>query len=216
MNLGASDPTFHLDHDLGGFFRQVVDDTLQHHPQKPDPLVHAYLLGLLEDAGHTPEPIARGVGRPLSTQLVEALQAPAVARFDRLRQVGDSVLLMGGLYRGYLVRSGVDDDYVVAVGRKAYAAAASLMDVPRAALGETTTRAPDVLSELAHGFHGLMVLLRDVALTIVAQAARSSADLARLCELWIGERSAHLGRLLRARGVMLEVTPVEPTLVLTN
>lgn len=215
MNLGASDPAFHLDHDLGGFFRQIVEETLQHHAQKPDPLVHEYLLGLLEDAGHTPEPIARGVGRPLSLQLVEALQAPAIARFDRLRQVGDSVLLMGGLYRGYLVRAGVDDDYVVAVGRKAYAAAASLMDVPRPVLGESP-RAPDVLSELAHGFHDLMVLLRDVAVTIVAQAARSSADLAHLCELWIGERSAHLGRLLRARGVMLDVTPDPPALVLTN
>lgn len=215
MNLGASDPTFHLDHDLGGFFRQVVSETLQHHPQKPDPLVHEYLLGLLEDAGHTPEPIARGVGKPLSVQLVEALEAPAVARFERLRQVGDSVLLMGGLYRGYLERSGLEDRYVVSIGRRAYAAAASLLDVPRPLLGDGT-RAPDVLSELAHGFRDLMVLLRDVALTIVAQAARSSADLAHLCELWIGERSAHLGRLLRARGVMVDVTPGDPTLVLAN
>ena len=215
MNLGASDPTFHLDHDLGAFFRQVVEETLEHHPQKPEPLVQAYLLGLLEDAGHTPEPIARGVGRPLALQLVEALEAHPAARFDRLRQVGDSVLLIGGLYRGYLERSGLEDRYVVAVGRRAYAAAASLMDAPRPMAGEAK-RAPDVLTELAYGFRDLMALLRDVALTIVAKAARSGADLAHLCELWIGERSAHLGRLLRARGVMLDVTPGEPTLVLAN
>lgn len=201
--MGDPFPAFQLDPNLGRFFREVVEDTLEHHPQRPDPLVREYLLGLLEGAGCEPDILGRGVGRALGVQLLEAFEAHPAARFERLRQVGDSVLLIGGLYRGYLERSGLQDSYVITVGSRAYGAAAALLQRPSVrSSGETPV--PDVLAELAHGFRDLMALLRDVALTIAARAARSATDLARLCELWLGERSAHLGRLLRARGVVLD------------
>jgi len=190
---------FHLDHDLGAFLRAAVEETLEHHAARPEPLVQEYLLGLLEDAGSTPVSVTRAVERPLGVQLAEALGSHPAARFERLRQVGDGVLLVGGLYRGYLERRGLEDGYVVAVGRRAYGAAAAILDAPPK--GGDPTGALDVLAELAHGFRDLMVLLRDVALTLAARAAHSATDLARLCELWLKERSQHLERLLRARGV---------------
>jgi hypothetical protein len=89
-----------------------------------------------------------------------------------------------------------------------------LLDVP--ALQGPKAGALDVLSELSLGFFDLMVLLRDVALTLAARAARSASDLARLCEIWIRERSQHLERLLRARGVVLGGASVDSSLVLAS
>lgn len=214
MKRTSSEPAFHLDHDLKAYFRTVVEETLEHHPSRPEPLVQEYLLGLLEDAGSTPESVALAVERPIGVQLAEALGSHPAARFERLRQVGDGVLLIGGLYRGYLERRGLEDGYVVAVGRRAYGAAAALLETP-ATLGEKSG-GPAVLTELSHGFRDLMSLLRDVALTLAARAAHSAQDLARLCEIWLHERSEHLERLLRARGVAVSHVPAEPLLVLSN
>jgi hypothetical protein len=205
---------FHLDHDLRAYFRTVVEETLEHHASRPDPLVQEYLLGLLEDAGSTPEAIALAVDRPLGVQLAEALGSHPAARFERLRQVGDGVLLIGGLYRGYLERRGLEDGYVVAVGRRAYGAAAALLEAP--ALTGEKIGGQGILTDLAYGFRDLMSLLRDVALTLAARAAHSAQDLARLCEIWLSERSEHLARLLRARGVAVSHVPAEPLLVLSN
>lgn len=211
-NLDSQEPAFRLDHDLGAYFRAVVDETLQHHSARPDPLVREYLLGLLEDAGATPESVTLAVERPLGVQLAEALGSHPAARFERLRQVGDGVLLVGGLYREYLERRGLEDGYVVAVGRRAYGAAAALLDT---SVGEKAG-GQGLLTELAHGFRDLMALLRDVALTLAARAAHSPKDLARLCEVWLRGRSEHLERLLRARGVVVAPGATEPTLVLAN
>jgi len=210
----AVDTGFQLDHNLGGYLRSVVQETLEHRSVRPEPLVQEYLLGLLEDAGGTPGPVARAVDRPLGLQLAEALGSHPATRFERLRQVGDGVLLIGGLYRGYLERHGLDDGYVVNVGRRAYGAAAALLDLPVAP--RATTGALDVLSEMSHAFFDLMVLLRDVALTLAARAARSATDLARLCEIWIRERSEHLERLLRARGVVLGAVSADAALVIAS
>ena len=213
----TSESAFHLDHNVGGYFRAVVEETLAHHPVQPEPLVREYLLGLLEDAGSTPDSVVRAVDRPLGIQLAEALGSHPAARFERLRQVGDGVLLIGGLYRGYLERHGLEDGYVVAVGQRAYGAAAAIMDAPATlALPTDKPRGLDLLSELSHGFRDLMVLLRDVALTLAARAARSATDLARLCELWLRDRSEHLERLLRARGVVLTQPSAEQAFLLTN
>jgi hypothetical protein len=206
-----------LDHNLGAYFRAVVEETLSHHPVQPEPLVQEYLLALLEDAGATPESVARAVDRPLGLQLSDALRSHPAARFERLRQVGDGVLLMGGLYRGYLERHGLEDGYVVAVGQRAYGAAAAILEAPGSDASSTGKPRPlDLLSELSYGFRDLMALLRDVALTLAARAARSATDLARLCELWIRERSEHLERLLRARGVVLGTASADASLVIAS
>jgi hypothetical protein len=206
-----------LDHNLGAYFRAVVEETLSHHPVQPEPLVQEYLLGLLEDAGAAPEALTHTVDRPLGLQLAEALGSHPAARFERLRRMGDGVLLMGGLYRGYLERRGLEDGYVVAVGQRAYGAAAAILEAPATNTASTDKpRALDLLSELSHGFRELMALLRDVALTLAARAARSATDLARLCEIWIRERSEHLERLLRARGVVLGSSNAESLVVIVS
>src|SRR5690606_23994534 len=100
---------------------------------------------------------------------------------------------------------GLQDRYVVALGQRAYRSASSLLEIPTGGLLVGEKSHFDILRELALAFEELMVFLRAVSDTIVARAAKSATDLARLCELWLTDRSAHLGRLLRARGVMLEI-----------
>lgn len=194
-----------LNADLGTFLREVVDTTLEHRSTTPDPVVKEYVLGLLEDCAHKESAVRDAVNRPLALLLHDALQAGPADRFDRLRRAGDGILLMGGMYREHLRSAGLQDRYVVAVGQRAYRAASSLLVLPGKAHVIGSEKMPDILAELATGFQEVMALLRDVADTLVAHATRSASDLARLCELWLRERSAHVARLLRARGVMLDL-----------
>ncbi len=204
MSNPENESTLRLDADLGAFFREILDETLDYHETQPEPAVKQYVLGLLEDAAHKESAVRDAVGRPLALLLHDALRAQPAVRFERLRKAGDGILLVGGLYRGHLQRTGLEDRYVVAVGQKAYRSASSLLEVPSGGLVVGEEGTCDILGELAAGFRDLMVLLREIADTIVARAARSASDLARLCEMWLSDRSAHLGRMLRARGVMLD------------
>jgi hypothetical protein len=199
-----SSPSLSLDTDLSGFFREILEETLEHQRDRPEPAVQQYVVGLLEDAAWRVGTVREAVDRPLALLLSDALHAEPAVRFERLRQTGDSILLVSGLYREHLRRAGLEDRYVVAVGQRAYKSASSLLDLPADATligGESPF---DLLSELAVRFKELMVLLRNVADTIVARAARSATDLAHLCERWLSDRSDHLGRMLRAHGVILD------------
>ncbi len=193
-----------LQADLGEFFRQIVDETSDHEPRQLDQPVKQYVVGLLEDAAQTPSPVTAAVERPFALLLADAMAAEPAERFQRLRQTGDGILLVGGLYRGHLAKAGLEDRYVVAVGSRAYQSASSLLDFSGGGLRVGDSSPYDILGTLAQGFFELMVFLRHVADTIVAKAARSAHDLAKLCEMWLTDRSAHLGRLLRARGVILD------------
>lgn len=192
-----------LDGDLGEFFREIVDETADLSPHALDGPLKEYVLGLLEDSVTKQAALQATVDRPLALALADAMAAEPAERFQRLRQTGDGILLVSGLYRGHLQKAGLEDRYVVAVGRRAYQSASSLLELPRG-VSAVGARQWDILAELAHAFGEVMVFLRALADTIVAQAARSASDLARLCEVWLSDRSAHLGKLLRARGVLLD------------
>jgi hypothetical protein len=204
MKEQESEAKLSLDADLGAYFREIVQETSDLSPGAPDGAVREYVVGLLEDSASQGEALHRAVDRPLAVLLADAMAAEPTERFQRLREAGDGILLVGGLYRGHLQRAGLEDRYVVAVGQKAYKSASSLLDLPGSALVVGDKQPCDILSELAWAFRDLMVFMRAVADTIVARAARSTGDLARLCEVWLSDRSAHLGKLLRARGVLLE------------
>ena len=199
-----SDTNLKLDADLGAFFRELVEETAEVSRSAPDGPLKEYVVGLLEDSASKENAVQATVHQPLALLLADAMAAEPAERFDRLRKTGDGILLVGGLYRGHLQRAGVEDRYVVALGRRAYQSASSLLDLPGGAVLLGGQSPCDILAELAQAFRDLMVFLRAVADTLVARAARSASDLARLCEVWLADRSSHLGQLLRARGVMLD------------
>lgn len=198
-----SESTLTLTGDLGGFFREVIEETESHTDSTPDPHLKEYVVGLLEDAAQIDGVVAATVDRPLALVLSEAMQSAPTERFHRLREAGDGILLMGGLYRNHLQNSGVKDSYVVSLGQRAYSSASSLLDVPRGVLTVGTDNSFDILQDLAIAFSDLMNFLRAVADTMAARTANSASHLARLYEVWRTERSTHLGRLLRAQGLIL-------------
>lgn len=199
------DCTLSLEPDWNAYFRDVLEDTLKGTARPPDPALGQYVLGLLTDTALVGSPIERAVGAPLAIQLSDALHSERAVRFDRLRQLGDGILLLGGLYQPHLVRSGLDDGYVTVIGRRAYKMAASLMQSPTSfELGPTPAQPhADILSELAASFGQLMLFLRDVADTMAVRAMRSPRDMVSLLERWLVSRSDYLGRMLRAEGITI-------------
>lgn len=190
-----------LDGDLHGFFRELIEQTLEGRSDRPQPVIEQYLVGLLEAAG-----TARGdnmivsvTDGPLVVQLSHALHAPAHQRFERLVRLGDGILILGGLFEPHVQRAGMDERYVSFLGARAYSAASELLS------GSASERSAgvDVLGRLAAEFGRLMALLRDVADTLLARSARTANDWALLCEKWLTRRTAHLERLLKAGGIMI-------------
>lgn len=198
-----SESTLTLTGDLGAFFREVIEETESHTNCAPDLHLKEYVVGLLEDAAQGDGVVASAVDRPLALVLSDAMQAAPTERFHRLREAGDGILLLGGLYRTHLQSSGVKDGYVVTLGQRAYASASSLLDLPRGPLMVGTDQTFDILQDLASAFSDLMNFLRAVADTMAARAAYSASHLATLYETWRRDRSAHLASLLRAQGLIL-------------
>ncbi len=193
-----------LDGNLGGFFREVVEETCGHLRQAPDDHLKEYMLGLLEDSAIDDSIVAPAVDRPLALILADAMAAAPSERFQRLRKAGDGILLVGGLYRNHLRRVGVGDSYVVSLGQRAYQSASSLLEAPPGALVVGTDGAFDILRDLALAFGQLMEFLRAVSDILAARAAKSVAGIAHLYERWLTDRSVHLERLLRAQGIILD------------
>lgn len=198
-------PEITLDSDLAGYFRTIVRDVVKGSRAAPEPILEEYLLGLLADSALGEVQIHGATDVPLAVQLAEAMHASAAVRFQRLRQLGDSVLLLGGLYQPHLEHAGLDDRYVAHVGSTAYGAASALLHRPTLSLSldADRTSSPDIMRALSCSFQTLMHLLRDVADSLRVQAAKSSIELCGLIERWLKTRSAHLGLLLRGQGVFV-------------
>lgn len=199
------DSTVSLDTDWQSYFQDVLDDTLKGTAKPPDPALGQYVLGLLTDSALGSSPVDHATGAPLAVQLADALHSARAVRFERLRRLGDGVLLLGGLYQPHLVRSGLDDGYVTGIGKRAYRLAAAVVEGPSALELSAPQAQPraDILAELAASFGQLMLFLRDVADTMAVRAMRTSEDMVCLLERWLLSRSDYLGRMLRAEGVPL-------------
>lgn len=195
--------------DIDTFFRQIIEDTVRHRHERPDKIIEEYLLGLLAENALSDGVLTSTATLPLSVQLAAALDAAPGVRFERLRKLGDGVLLLSGLYPTHLETVGLEDRYVAAVGQKAYKAAAAILDPAPTSLVvlNERERPRDILGELAQQFKPLMLLLRDIADTMRVQAIRTSRDLTRLVETWLAKRSQHLGHLLKGQGVFVDTLP---------
>jgi hypothetical protein len=198
-------PEITLESDLDGYFRTIVKDVVKARRAAPDPVLEEYVLGLLTDSALGDVPIHNAGDVPLAIQLAEAMHAAAAVRFERLRQLGDSVLLLGGLYQPHLEHVGLDDRYVAHIGKTAYGAASSLLIRPTSTWipEKDAATGPDIMRALASSFQALMHLLRDVADSLLIVAARTSGNLCTLVERWLRTRSTHLGHLLRSQGVVI-------------
>ncbi len=179
-------------------FRTLVRGAIERERLRPTEMGEFYLVTLLEALLHPQEPVG---ARPLGLQLLEALGSPPAPRYQGLRRVGDSALIICGLFPESLERSLVGPEYYGAVGRQAYR---SLGDLSSASVDRTGFAA--LFTELADGFGGFAAALGHIAFdTLFAR----DADLLRLYRQWHCTRSRDVAARLAQRGVVPIVPPAD-------
>lgn len=187
-----------LHEDLNHFFGDVLNEVLQSHTSRPSAPICHYLVGVLADSAKIEPHKAEAWLAPLPVRLHAALDASPVERFERLRGLGDDVLLVSGFFHEHLEHIGVEDSYVERMGASAYRAASSLLSSP----GSHPAGA-NILLEMASGFGHFAQILREVAVQLFGSVAHGPSHLVHLCERWLQSGGAHVARVLRARGVSL-------------
>ncbi|WP_437542940.1 hypothetical protein WME95_32675 [Sorangium sp. So ce327] len=179
------------------YFQEVVDEALRVRNVAVTEAASSYLVGLLCAFAHPDEHAESAFNQPLTFLLRDALEASGAERFQRLRNLGDSVLYVVGFFGGHIELKGVDRGYVVGVGSTAYHHAAAMLR-----LNARVGQGPDVLSEMAEKFERFVSVLNDVADGTLASGARDERSVLRLYERWVRTGSSRLADELGARGLV--------------
>jgi hypothetical protein len=181
------------------FFAESVEDALRDREVDASSATRAYLIGILEDQAQPARRVDHALDRPLALLLADAVAMPRPAeRFERLRCLGDAVLYAAGFFRGHFGARGVDEGYVVRMGREAYGRARAVLVSGGAG---TAAQDADVFGELTAGFDAYVRVFEDVADGTQAMGATSSAGVLRLYERWLKTGSEKLASALGAQGI---------------
>jgi hypothetical protein len=156
-----------------------------------------YLVNLLKSLLRPPRPV---VGRPLGIQYLEALQSPPASRCQSLRHVGDTALIVSGLFPESLERSLVGPDYYKSLGTLAYRHLSCIASPSSRGL-------VDVFGELAERFLPVSAVLAAIALDNIF---RGHTDLLRLYQRWYYSRRPDDAARLIERG-LIPVPPCDHT-----
>ncbi|MGQ0383493.1 MAG: hypothetical protein ACT4UP_02230 [Gammaproteobacteria bacterium] len=184
--------------DVREFFREALHLALGHqHLTVRDHTEH-YVVNLLAmfartDALFEPGTEGRARLKPLALMLSDALEATDDRhRYRILQRLGDVALFIAGFLAGGFARRGVDLDYHIAMGGRAYGALAQAPHHgPQRALAS-------VFAELEDKFQPLVDVLHEIGDGANADAPR---DLLRLYEIWRRTGSRRAQRLLQRHGV---------------
>ena len=158
---------------ISEFFREQLLEALEDQRVKTSDMATGYLLSLLEelaDPSKTRMPDLKH--RTLVELMNEALEVEGGEQAQRWRNMGDAVLVATGIYRGDILRRGMDINYYFLMGTSAYRRAAALHKMtggrPLAELcnelGIKLPRLSDVFEQVMatvslHGDQGLLLLL---------------------------------------------------------
>jgi len=183
--------------DVREFFRDALQEALGHqHLHVQDHTEH-YIVNLLAmfnspDALFEPDD-ERSQLKPLALLLAEAAEQPDDRRrFRLLQRLGDVALFVAGFLAGGSARRGVDVDYHIAMGGRAYGALA------QAPFHGAQRILGCVFAELEHKFQPLVDALNEIG---EGAARNSPRDVLRLYELWHKTGSARAHRLLMKLGI---------------
>ena len=183
--------------DVREFFREALQSALGHqHLHVQDHTEH-YIVNLLAmfnspDALFEPDG-ERSQLKPLALLLAEAAEQPDDRRrFRLLQRLGDVALFVAGFLAGGSARRGVDVDYHIAMGGRAYGALA------QAPFHGAQRILGCVFAELEQKFQPLVDALNEIG---EAAAPKSPRDVLRLYELWHKTGSERAHRLLMKLGI---------------
>ncbi len=182
------------------YFRDLVCDALGHRRLQIQQATEFYLVDLLarfveSQALFAARPDGSVELEPLAITLLRALQARRQARFERLRQLGDTSLFVSGFFGDSLARRRVDLDYYMEMGERAYEAIAG---------GGGPVGSGELFGELAGRFEQLVDCFAEIA---ELSELRSNRGLVRLYQRFLETGSERVAERLRERGVALFAGP---------
>ena len=183
--------------DVREFFRDALQEALGHqHLHVQDHTEH-YIVNLLAmfnspDALFEPDG-ERSQLKPLALLLAEAADQPDDRqRFRLLQRLGDVALFVAGFLAGTSARRGVDVDYHIAMGGRAYGALA------QAPFHGAQRILGCVFAELEQKFQPLVDALNEIG---EGASGHTPHDVLRLYELWHKTGSQRAHRLLMKLGI---------------
>ena len=111
---------------LDAFFHEVVTDALDTAGVEASDHTEFYLVGLLREFTHSRIP-----DEPLSMKLAQAHEAPARDQIATLKEVGDTSLVVTGMFAEWFDRRPVNPDYYIGLGESAYRQLATRLSASR-------------------------------------------------------------------------------------
>ena len=186
---------------ISGFFHQVVEEAIRTRGVTVTTGATTYIVGLLADFARPDGRAEETMDRPLAFLLDEALHTPAPAeRFERLRTLGDGVLYASGFFGDHFEARGVEQSYLIGIGRTAYGTASSMLH--RTGSADTKEPVPDIFAELSDKFATLVTIIGEVADDTIAKGAAGSKGLLKVYERWLKTGSERLAHALSSQGLV--------------
>ncbi len=182
---------------VDGFFHDAVVRAKEANRVEASTEATHYMGKLLADFARPDAPRAT-FETPLVFLLDDAMKTPLLhERFEKLRVLGDGVLYGLGFFGDRFEAKGIDEGYVIGVGRAAYENAGAILK-----RGAEGPQAPDLFTELASRFSALVEVLSYVADHFFAKGAGAVGDrgVVKLYERWLKTRSDSLAEALSAHG----------------
>jgi hypothetical protein len=182
------------------YFRDLISEALAHRRLCVQEATEFYLVDLLarfleSESLFVARPDGTVEVEPLAITLLRALEARRQARFERLRQLGDTSLFVSGFFGDSLARRSVDLDYYIAMGERAYQSIAG---------GGGPAGSGELFGELAVRFEQFVDCFAEIA---ELADLRSNRGLVRLYQRFLATGSERVAKRLRERGVALFAGP---------
>ena len=189
--------TIDTDVSVDQFFREVVSSVLQVEGFEATPATESYVAAVLADSAKPGAPSLTLMGdRSMTLMLAEALEHHGSERFQKLRFLGDGMLVVCGFFRDHLTQRGIREEYICGLGARAYGSASAML---RGAVSAST---PDVFLELSENFRMFVQLVSAVSEELSLNASQGDGSLLELYERWQSSPSRRLTDLMLARGML--------------
>ncbi len=176
------------------FFHEVVSEALSARQLAASEPAGWYLVNLLGELT-----TSRLTDEPLALKLAAANDGSGGGeRVKKLKEVGDTSLVLAGFFAESLGRGLVDVDYYVSLGKNAYAQLArQLAGAGKAKRGNKSI--PEVYDELAQKFPAFVEVLAEVK----KRVDFGQSDVGRLYEVWLRTRDEWVENKLRDAGLIV-------------
>lgn len=182
------------------FFQAALAEAMARERVTVGPFTKQYLVQLLVQQVHH----AFSIDEPLAYRYLASVSATHTERTRALRDVGDTALLICGLWPEVQLRPrhSLDLSYHMDMGRHAY----SLLS--RNAGGRAEMFGRDVFGELCDRFHDLVDALNEL---MAAYSLATDQSILHLYERWLQTGGRRVARTLAEKGVYVGACPKQNT-----